>query len=472
MSDIPPSKWAARIRPAFSGMMPVISVALALGLIVGLVSVKLFRPESSNVSTVAASSTGQVAAAKPVTLNFTEGDMYIKPSTVSVPAGSDVTVHVTNQGPSQHTLALEGRSTPLIDSGASLTEHWGVLTHSVQAWCLVPGHKDAGMLVTVNVTGGTSAAAAGSSNMSGMPGMSGTTNTASSTDAKIDPSATPPKGWQARDPNLAPAATGTVHNVTFEITQHKIQVAPGVTQERWTYSGTAPGPILHGKIGDTFDVHLVNKGTMPHSIDFHASQVAPNVDMHTIKPGESLEYKFVAKKAGIFAYHCDADPMIYHISNGMYGAVVIDPPDLDHVDAQFVFVQSELYLGAQGQPGDETKMLADQPDGVVFNGYYNQYVFSPIKVKPGERVRVWLEDDGPNEPADFHVVGTIFDTVYKEGQYLLKPNSGNGGSQLLDLQPFQGGFVEFTVPAAGQYPFINHKMSDMARGAMGFFDAA
>ena len=222
MSDIPPSKWTARIRPAFSGMMPVISVALALGLIVGLIGVKLFRPESGNVSTAAASSTGQVAAAKPVTLNFTEGDMYIKPSTVSVPAGSDVTVHVTNQGPSQHTLALEGRSTPLIDPGKSLTEHWGVLTKSVQAWCLVPGHKEAGMIVTVNVTGGTTAAAAGSSDMSGMAGMSGTTSTASSTDAKIDSSATPPKGWQPRTPDLAPASSGTVHKVTFDITQHNI----------------------------------------------------------------------------------------------------------------------------------------------------------------------------------------------------------------------------------------------------------
>ncbi|MGH3263883.1 MAG: multicopper oxidase domain-containing protein [Trebonia sp.] len=439
--------------------MPLISVALALGLIAGLIGVKLFRPESNNVSTVAASS---VAAAKPVTLNFTEGDMYIKPSTVSVPAGSDVTVHVTNQGPSQHTLALEGRSTPLINPGSSLTEHWGVLTHSVQAWCLVPGHKEAGMIVTVNVTGGTSA---------GTAATSGTTSAANSTDAKIDQNATPPKGWTPRDPDLAPVGSGTVHHVTFVITQHNIQVAPGVTQQRWTYNGTAPGPILHGRVGDTFDIHLVNKGTMPHSIDFHASQVAPNVFMHTINPGQSLDYKFVAKKAGIFAYHCDAAPMIYHIGNGMYGAVVIDPPNLDHVDAQFVFVQSELYLGPQGQPGDEAKMLADQPDGVVFNGYYDQYAFAPIKVKPGERVRVWLEDDGPNEPADFHVVGTIFDTAFKEGQYLLKPGSDNGGSQLLDLQPFQGGFVEFTVPAAGKYPFINHKMADMARGALGYFVA-
>lgn len=452
--------------------MPVISVALALGLIAGLIMVKLFQPASGDMSASAAAAakdTGQqTVAAKPVTLNFTEGDMFIKPGTVTVPAGADVTVHITNQGPSQHGFSLEGRAVPLINPGSSMTEHWGVLTHSVQAWCPVPGHKEAGMIVTVNVTGAAPAAAA-----AGGTSAAGTTSAAgNSDDAKIDPNATPPKGWTPRDPTLPPTG-GTVHNITFTVTQHNIEVAPGVTQQRWTYNGTAPGPILHGKVGDTFDIHLVNKGTMAHSIDFHASQVAPNVDMRTIQPGQSLDYKFTAHFAGIFAYHCDADPMIYHIGNGMYGTIIIDPPNLDHVDDQFVFVQSELYLGTQNQPGDMDKMLADQPDAVVFNGYYNQYAFAPIKVKPGARVRVWLEDIGPNEPADFHVVGTIFDTVWKEGTYLLKPGQGNdGGSQALDLEPTQGGFVEFTVPAAGKYPFINHKMADMSRGALGFFEAA
>jgi nitrite reductase (NO-forming) len=452
--------------------MPVISVALALGLVAGLILVKVLWPASESISTTAASNTGQQAAAvkaKPVTLNFTEGDMYIKPSEVTVPYGADVTVHVTNDGPSQHTLALEGANVPLINPGSSWTTHWGVLTHSVQAWCIVPGHKQAGMIVTVNVSGAPAAAAAGSSGTS----AAGTAGTGNSHDATIDQSATPPKGWKPRDPVLPPASKGTVHNVTFTITQHNIEVAPGVTQQRWTYNGTAPGPILHGKVGDTFDIHLVNHGTTAHSIDFHASQVAPNIAMRTIQPGQSLNYKFTAHFAGIFAYHCDADPMIYHISNGMFGAIVIDPPNLDHVDDQFVFVQSELYLGPEGQPGDMDKMLADQPDAVVFNGYYNQYAFAPIKVKPGARVRVWLEDDGPNEPADFHVVGTIFDTVWKEGTYLLKRGNGNdGGSQALDLQPFQGGFVEFTIPQAGKYPFINHKMSDMSRGALGYFQAS
>ena len=100
-------------------------------------------------------------------------------------------------------------------------------------------------------------------------------------------------------------------------------------------------------------------------------------------------------------------------------------------------VQSELYLGPQGQPGDLSKMQSTNADAVVFNGYVNQYKFSPIKVGLGERVRVWVVDAGPNENSSFHIVGTIFDTVFKEGECLLRPDAAHGGSQTLDLQPAQ-----------------------------------
>jgi len=63
--------------------------------------------------------------------------------------------------------------------------------------------------------------------------------------------------------------------------------------------------------------------------------------------------------------------MLYHVGNGMYGALIVDPPDLAPVDHEYILVQSEFYLGGQGQPGDAAKMAADQPDAVVFNGYRN-----------------------------------------------------------------------------------------------------
>ena len=82
---------------------------------------------------------------------------------------------------------------------------------------------------------------------------------------------------------------------------------------------------------------------------------------------------------------------------------------------------------------------------------------------------MWVVDDGPNENSAFHIVGTIFDTVFKEGTYLLQPDDRQGGSQVLDLQPAQGGFVEFTFAEDGLYPIVTHKFANVGKGALGFF---
>jgi nitrite reductase (NO-forming) len=193
--------------------------------------------------------------------------------------------------------------------------------------------------------------------------------------------------------------------------------------------------------------------------------------MRTIAPGERLTYSFTATRSGVWLYHCSTMPMSLHIANGMFGAVIIDPPGLPQVDREYVVVQSELYLGPQGGIADATKVAAKQPDLVVFNGYANQYRDRPLAARVGERVRVWVLDAGPNEPSSFHVVGGQFDTVYKEGDWLLRDggSTGTGGSQTLDLAPAQGGFVELTFPEAGTYSFVTHAMSDAEKGAAGKF---
>jgi len=222
-------------------------------------------------------------------------------------------------------------------------------------------------------------------------------------------------------------------------------------------------------------VKLVNNGTMAHSVDFHASEISPDVPMRDIAPGESLVYTFTAKRSGIWMYHCLTAPMTAHIAAGMAGAVIIDPPDLPKVDRSYVITQSELYLGAQSGPVDATKAAANQADAVMFNGLVGQYVDRPLTAKVGERVRFWVLDIGPNRPLSFHIVGTQFDTVYKEGTHLLKngrgpldpPDYHSAGSQALGLLPAQGGFVETTFPAPGHYTILNHIAADAETGARG-----
>jgi nitrite reductase (NO-forming) len=288
---------------------------------------------------------------------------------------------------------------------------------------------------------------------------------------RLDFSAVWDDAFVARDPALPPAPDQTVHEITMRATEVEMEVAPGVTQMMWTFNDQVPGPVLRGRVGDVFRVRLENAGKLPHSIDFHASKVAWNDEMRSIGPGESLIYEYEAKHAGIFMYHCGTAPTIHHIGMGMYGAVIIDPTDLAPVDREFVLVQSELYEAPEGEVADPQKMLDEAWDAVVFNGAVNQYKDRPIDIGVAERVRVWVIDDGPSENSSFHVVGTIFDTVYKEGAYAIRPDAARAGAQALDLQPAQGGFVEFTVDEEGLYPIVTHKFASASKGALGLFRA-
>ena len=112
---------------------------------------------------------------------------------------------------------------------------------------------------------------------------------------------------------------------------------------------------------------------------------------------------------------------------------------------------------------------APAPDFVVFNGVANQYKDAPLKVGTGERVRIFVLDAGPNIDSSFHIVGTIFDTVTKEGVHLVKGNDGSWGSQAVDLSPAQGALIEFTTAEDGLYPFVTHKFANVGKGALGFF---
>jgi nitrite reductase (NO-forming) len=278
--------------------------------------------------------------------------------------------------------------------------------------------------------------------------------------------ADPGPAFAARDATAPVAGGERVHRVELRVQEVVREVAPGVRQQLWTFNGTAPGPVLRGRVGDTFEITLVNDGSVDHGIDFHASALAPDRPMRPIEPGERLTYRFTATKAGIWMYHCSTMPMLLHIGNGMYGAVIIDPPELPAVDREYVLVQSEFYLGPDGQPGDLAAMRADQPDAVVFNGYASQYSHRPLAAAAGERVRFWVLDAGPNRATAFHVVGAQFDTVYREGRYELRPGDP-GGAQVLELAPAAGGFVETAFPEPGHYPFVSHVMVDADRGARG-----
>ncbi|OBG15630.1 copper oxidase [Mycolicibacterium celeriflavum] len=377
------------------------------------------------------------------------GMRYV-PDTIEVPAGNRLVVTLVNTGSDRHDLVLSnGTRTGRLAPGETAVLDAGVIGTELDGWCSVAGHRQMGMTMAVR-TGGA-------------PAQETVAPTISADDIARSLTAHPGAGFVPHDPVLAAATPD--HRITLSVTETEREVSPGITQRLWTFGGKAPGPTLRGKVGDVFEITLVNDGTIGHSIDFHAGALAPDVPMRTIQPGERLVYRFTAPRAGVWLYHCSTMPMSVHIANGMFGAVIVDPPDLAPVDREYLLVQSEYYLGPPGGEVDAAKVAADTPDLVVFNGYANQYDHAPLTARVGERLRLWVLAAGPNRGSSFHVVGGQFDTVWSEGDYRLR--RGPGGAQTLGLSAAQGGFVELSFEQPGHYPFVTHAMVDAERGAHG-----
>lgn len=396
-------------------------------------------------------------------IEITAADLSFSPSAVTVALAGAYTVKLTNTGAIQHNITFADGTSAVADPGqtASVTVH--VPGGGLMFSCSIPGHAQAGM--TGSITVGTMPMG---STMPGMPGASSAPTTAT---PSADPNA---PAYVLRDATAPAVLPGTVHDVDLPIIEKDITVAKGFVVHAWTFGGTVPGPVIRVHLGDTVRVHLTNQGTMSHSIDFHASQTAMNHQMVEIKPGETFTYTFTADYAGVWMYHCGTAPALHHIANGMFGMVIVEPKGgLPEVDNEFAFVQSEWYLGAQGEPADYSKASsgAPAPDFVVFNGIANQYKDNPIQVTTKGRVRVFVLDAGPSIDSSYHVVGTIFDQVIKEGVALLRGNAGGWGAQAVDLSPAQGAIIEFSPREDGMYPFVTHAFNFVVRGAIGIFMA-
>jgi nitrite reductase (NO-forming) len=433
--------------------------ALVTGVVVGVGLDPSAVGASPPTSATAVQATGAV-----VRVDVTARGMHFFPSAVHLHRGDRLVVELTNADTTTHDLVVGSARTARIAPGAKTELDAGIVAASVQGFCSIAGHRQMGMVLDVVVDDAPGAAA------SATPAP--TASTGGGTAAPAAPS-------DVVDPALPPLTGERVHQLTLTVREVALEVAPGVWQKRWTYNGSPVGPTLHGRVGDTFVVTLVNDASMGHSIDFHAGSLAPSGPMRTIQPGEHLTYEFTATKAGIWMYHCSTMPMTAHIAAGMAGAVVIEPDGLPTVDRSYVLVQSEVYLqtraadAASATEVDDVRAgAAGQPDYVVLNGVANGYDSAPLTARVGERVRFWVLDAGPNRAASFHVVGAQFDSVYAEGGYLLQDGHDafgktGGGSQALGLEPAQGGFVETVFPEPGQYPFVSHVMADAERGAHG-----
>lgn len=275
------------------------------------------------------------------------------------------------------------------------------------------------------------------------------------------------------DPQAPSRTTATLRRIRIEIRHAKVTIANGVSYNAWTFDGHVPGPMLRATVGDTIDFTLVNRAPMPHSMDFHAAEIAPSRAYVNVMPGDSLHYRFVARVAGAFLYHCGTAPVAMHIANGMYGALIVDPKRPRPPAREFVLVQSEFYAQKAGGPDstvlalDWQKLLGQAPDYVTFNGRSAQYATAPIVVPPRAPLRLYVVNAGPNRVSAFHVVGAIFDHVYLDSS--VTPSLS--GVQTSGVTVGGGAIFELHLAEPGDYPFVSHAFADATKGAVGVLRA-
>lgn len=470
----------------------LIATSATVLILVAAVALMALRPTLA-VSVGAAPSAGGVQGASsksvPPTGHTSRASIKIKgmafvPDVITVKAGDRLVVDFQNTGDQRHDLVFaNGKSTGSVPVGQSASVDVGVLGGDTLGWCSLAGHRQMGMELKIRTKGGAVAeqgqSSAGKAVLSHVPSA-----------AKLKSQAEKSDPAKAALPPLDNQGKAGTRKYTLDVKERKEQVAAGIERTVWSFDdasdprdkGSRPlaqGPVLRGRVGDTFEVTIRNKGSMSHSIDFHAGPAVPQTMMRNIEPGKELLYTFTAGRAGIWMYHCNSDPMSNHIANGMYGVLVVDDGTLPPVAAEYVLVQSEIYLGSDGGTADAEKVAAMNPDIMTFNGRAFQYDAHPLKLEKGQRVRIWVLDAGPNQPLSFHIVGTQFDTVWTEGRYLIGGSAGansagpsSAGAQVLPLLPAQGGFVELKVDQPGDYSIVNHVMSLAEKGAHGILQVS
>lgn len=261
------------------------------------------------------------------------------------------------------------------------------------------------------------------------------------------------------DPVTRPVVAGPK---TFSLTMEEKNVKVGEkVYPLWTFNGTAPGPVLRAVVGDQITIKLTNAATskMAHSVDFHSSMMSMGGGDVQVMPGKTGTFSFPANKPGVYMYHCATAPVLEHIGKGMYGMIIIQPKGgFGPKMPEYAIVQSELY-----QSLDD--MTAQKPGNVVFNGVPSQYANEPIQVKPNGHVRVFFMNAGPSELSSFHVVGTIFDKAYEEGN----PRNVSYDRQALAVPASGGAVLEMQLIGEGKFPFVTHQFNHVAQGAVGMF---
>ncbi len=255
-------------------------------------------------------------------------------------------------------------------------------------------------------------------------------------------------------------------------------LADGTEYLFWTYNETVPGPFLRARVGDQIELVLSNhkSSTHTHSIDLHAvTGPGGGANLTQVKPGGNKTISFKALHPGIFLYHCASGNVPTHISNGLYGLILIEPKEgLAHVNKEFYVMQGEFFTqGSVGKKGFQkfspSKMMREMPEYIVFNGRVKALSGRrALKAKRGETIRIFFGNAGVSKISSLHIIGEIFDKVYPEGS--LKSEMTSIQTTLI---PAGGAAaVELKLENSGNFIILDHAISRIDRGAYGTLEVS
>lgn len=251
-------------------------------------------------------------------------------------------------------------------------------------------------------------------------------------------------------------APGAVREFEMTVTERPLQVGNGILVDAWTYNTTAPGPIIRATEGDLLRVTVNNRTAHDHNLHLHGWH-SPQMDgWEPIVPGGSFTYEVTAAPFGLHPYHCHTAPLAEHISRGLYGAMIVDPPGGRPDAHEFVLV-----LGGWDVDGDRANEL------YAFNGVAGYFTKYPIKVPVGELVRLYVVNMVEYDPvASFHLHAQTFD-VFRTGTSLTPSEH----TDTVLLGQGERAILEFTLSEQGRYMFHPHQHHMADLGAMGWFAA-
>ncbi len=281
----------------------------------------------------------------------------------------------------------------------------------------------------------------------------------------------PPQGEPIKavltSPPEVPPATNRTHPakviVELEVIEVEKEIAEGVKYTFWTFGGTVPGSFIRVRQGDTVEFHLKNHpgSKMPHNIDLHGvTGPGGGAASSFTAPGHRTQFTFKALNQGLYVYHCATAPVGMHVANGMYGLILIEPPEgLTPVDHEFYVMQGDFYTTGKYrekgvQPFDMQKAIDENPTYVLFNGSESALTGpNALKARTNQRIRMFVGNGGPNLVSSFHVIGEIFDKVQYEGGTHFQENVQT------TLIPAGGAAtVEFHTEVPGNYVLVDHSI--------------